>query len=274
MKERLDILLVDRGFVASRERAKAAIMEGRVYIGGLRFDKPGTKVDVDSPLEVRGDDCPYVGRGGLKLKKAIDVFGLSLEGLDCMDMGASTGGFTDCMLQEGAKHVYAVDVGYGQLDYRLRQDQRVTVMERTNIRYMDTDLIKPRCDFASIDVSFISTRHMFPVANQVLHQQASIVSLVKPQFEAGREQVGKGGIVRDPAVHQTVIGQVIGYAMENGFCPYGLTYSPITGAKGNIEYLLYLKRPAAEEEASQDYGTVTQEDIATCVAEAFGALKE
>lgn len=217
-------------------------MEGIVYIDGQRVDKAGTPVKEDAKIEVRGNACPYVSRGGLKLKKAIDTFGFSLQDAVCCDMGSSTGGFTDCMLQEGASHVYSIDVGYGQLDYKLRIDDRVTVMEKTNIRYMDPDSIDPKADFVSIDVSFISTALIFPMTAKVTKDSARVVSLIKPQFEAGREQVGKNGIVRDRAVHLEVIRKVLGYAEDNGFTPVGLTYSPIKGAKGNIEYLVLLEK--------------------------------
>lgn len=260
MKTRLDILLTEQGFFQSREKAKAAIMEGIVYVDGQRVDKAGTPVKEDAEITVRGNTCPYVSRGGLKLKKAIDTFGFSLQGAVCADMGSSTGGFTDCMLQEGAAHVFSIDVGYGQLDYKLRIDEHVTVMEKTNIRYMDPASIDPKADFVSIDVSFISTALIFPMAAQVTKDDAMVVSLIKPQFEAGREQVGKNGIVRDAKVHLEVIEKVLGFAEENGFVPVGLTYSPIKGAKGNIEYLVLLKKGAADEER-------LREDVPAAVVE-------
>ena len=240
MKERLDVLLVNNGLAESREKAKRTIMAGLVFVNGRLEDKPGSTFDVDSEITVTGRECPYVSRGGLKLQKAIEEWGVSCEGANCIDMGASTGGFTDCMLQHGARKVYAIDVGYGQLDYKLRNDPRVVNMEKTNIRYMDTDLIEEPADLISIDVSFISLSHMFPVAAKVLAPDGKILCLVKPQFEAGREQVGKGGIVRDISVHEEVINKVIGYAADNGLYPEELTYSPIRGTKGNIEYLLLL----------------------------------
>ena len=242
MKERLDVLLVNNGYAQSREKAKRTIMAGLVRVNGRLEDKPGQTFDIDSIIEVAGNECPYVSRGGLKLEKAIEEWGVSCEGAVCMDMGASTGGFTDCMLQHGAVKVYAVDVGYGQLDYKLRIDPRVVNMEKTNIRYMDTSLIEEPVDLISIDVSFISLSHMLPVAAQVLSEDGSILCLVKPQFEAGREQVGKGGIVRDPAVHEEVIHKVIAYAKSSDLHPSKLTFSPIKGTKGNIEYLLLLSR--------------------------------
>ena len=242
MKDRLDVLLVNKGLFASREKAKAAIMAGIVYVDGQKVDKAGTSIDVESEIFVKENLCPYVSRGGLKLEKAMEFFNFDLDECFCVDMGASTGGFTDCMLQKGAQKVYAIDVGYGQLDYKLRIDERVVNMEKTNIRYMDTALIKEPIDFISIDVSFISLNLILPVASKVLSDNGSVVCLVKPQFEAGREQVGKKGIVRDKNVHKEVIEKVIGYANVVGLYPAGLTFSPVTGAKGNIEYLLYLTK--------------------------------
>ena len=241
MKNRLDTLLVEKGFFTSREKAKASIMAGIVYVDGQKVDKAGTMIKEEAEIEVRGNTCPYVSRGGLKLEKAMELFSFDLENKFCCDMGASTGGFTDCMLQKGATKVYSIDVGYGQLDYKLRIDPRVVNMEKTNIRYMDTSLIEEPIDLISIDVSFISLNLIFPVAAKVLAEDGAIVCLVKPQFEAGREQVGKKGIVRDKKVHKEVIENVISYAEKVNLYPVGLTYSPVTGAKGNIEYLLYLK---------------------------------
>ena len=240
MKERLDVLLVNNGLAETREKAKRTIMAGLVTVDGRLEDKPGSRFDTESDVQVKGRECPYVSRGGLKLEKAINEWGVSCEGAVCIDMGASTGGFTDCMLQHGAKKVYAIDVGYGQLDYKLRVDDRVINMEKTNIRYLDTDLIEEPIDLISIDVSFISVKHMFPVAANVLSDEGRILCLVKPQFEAGREQVGKGGIVREPSIHEEVINNVIGYASESGLYAEALSYSPIKGTKGNIEYLLLL----------------------------------
>ena len=242
MKERLDVLLVNNGLAETREKAKRTIMAGLVTVDGRLEDKPGTRFDIDSDVQVKGQECPYVSRGGLKLEKAIREWGVSCENAVCIDMGASTGGFTDCMLQHGARKVYAIDVGYGQLDYKLRTDARVVNMEKTNIRYLETSLIEEPVDLISIDVSFISVKHMFPVAAQVLSEEGLILCLVKPQFEAGREQVGKGGIVREPSIHEEVINNVIGYAEENGLYAQQLSYSPIKGTKGNIEYLLLLSR--------------------------------
>lgn len=242
MKDRLDVILVEKGFFTSREKAKAAIMAGIVYVDGQKSDKAGNTISREADIEVRGNTCPYVSRGGLKLEKAMELFNFDLEGTVCVDMGASTGGFTDCMLQKGAVKVYAIDVGYGQLDYKLRVDERVVNMEKTNIRYMDTALIEEPANCISIDVSFISLNLILPVAAKVLAEDGGVVALVKPQFEAGREQVGKKGIVRDKNVHREVIEKVIGYAGDVGLYPAGLTFSPVTGAKGNIEYLLYLTK--------------------------------
>ena len=246
MKERLDVLLVSKGFFDSREKAKRAIMAGLVFIGQERYDKAGTMVPEDADIHVKGDTCPYVSRGGLKLEKSIKTWDLDLEGDVCMDIGSSTGGFTDCMLQNGASKVYALDVGTNQLAYSLRVDPRVVVMEKTNIRDLDTDSFE-KLDFISIDVSFISLNLVLPVASRLLKEGGQMVALVKPQFEAGREKVGKGGIVRDKSVHREVVENVVKYAENADLRPCGLSYSPITGAKGNIEYLLYMKKSSDED---------------------------
>ena len=247
MKERLDVLLVQRGLAPSREKAKAMIMEGNVYVNNQKEDKAGANFDVEVPIEVRGNTLAYVSRGGLKLEKAVNHFELSLEGLICMDIGASTGGFTDCMLQNGAAKVFAVDVGYGQFAWKLRQDPRVVCMEKTNIRYVTPEDIGEPLDFASVDVSFISLTKVLPAARELLTADGRMVCLIKPQFEAGREKVGKKGVVRDPAVHIEVIEKVIGIADQLHFKVLGLDYSPIKGPEGNIEYLIYLeKRPEDE----------------------------
>lgn len=239
MKDRLDALLVKKGYFTSREKAKASIMAGIVYVDGQISDKAGTMVDTEADIFIKENICPYVSRGGLKLAKSLETWNFDLNEAICMDIGASTGGFTDCMLQNGAAMVYAVDVGYGQLDYKLRNDNRVVNMEKCNIRYIDQTLIKP-LDFISVDVSFISLKLIFPIASSLLKDNGHMVCLIKPQFEAGREQVGKKGIVRDRKVHVQVIENVIKYTIENGLRPSGLTYSPVTGAKGNIEFLLYI----------------------------------
>ena len=252
MKERLDVLLVKKNLAESREKAKALIMAGIVYVNGQKEDKAGTSFEDTAVIEVRGSTLPYVSRGGLKLEKAMTRFGLDLTGKVCMDVGASTGGFTDCMLQNGAVKVFSVDVGHGQLDWKLRNDPRVVCMERTNIRYVTPADIDDVLDFASVDVSFISLTLVLPVAWRLLREGAQMVCLVKPQLEAGREKVGKKGIVRDPKVHCQVIENVITYGRENGLYSHGLTWSPVTGAKGNIEYLLYMKKQPPQEEISED----------------------
>lgn len=246
LKDRLDVILVEKGYFASREKAKASIMAGIVYVDGQRVDKAGTPVSDTSDFVVKEDICPYVSRGGLKLEKALSEFDFNLDGAVAVDIGASTGGFTDCMLKNNATKVFAIDVGYGQLDWKLRNDPRVVNMEKVNIRYLDFDTIDKDVDFISIDVSFISLKLVLPVASKLLSESGSIVCLVKPQFEAGKEQVGKKGIVRDINVHREVVHNVIGYAAACGLFPNGLTFSPVTGAKGNIEYLLYLKKTVNE----------------------------
>ena len=242
MKLRLDQYLCQNGLVASRERAKALIMAGVVFGDEQKVDKPGTPVHEDAHVEVRGHDIAYVSRGGLKLEKAMHVFPISPAGKVCMDIGASTGGFTDCMLQNGAQKVYAVDVGYGQLAWKLRQDPRVINLERTNIRYVTKEQVAEEIDFFSVGVSFISLKLVLPVAYALLAPNGSGVCLIKPQFEAGRENVGKKGVVRDFKVHVAVIEQVLHFTKEIGFCVSGLDYSPVRGPEGNIEYLMYVKK--------------------------------
>lgn len=237
-KERIDVLLVERGFFDSREKAKAAIMAGRVFAGADRIEKAGMRVDREAEIQVKGDPHPYVGRGGLKLEKAIRDFNLDFRDRIVIDVGASTGGFTDCSLQHGASLVYAVDVGYNQLDWSLRSDPRVVVMERTNFRHMTPDrLTAGMPEIAVIDVSFISLKLILPPLKSMLVPGGTVVALIKPQFEAGRGKVGKSGVVRDPGVHLEVIEGVLGFAAELGFSLMGLTYSPITGGEGNIEFL-------------------------------------
>ena len=238
MKERLDVLLVQKGLAESREKAKTMIMEGNVFVDGQREDKAGTNFDTEAEIEVRGNTLKYVSRGGLKLEKAMKEFDISLEGMVCMDIGASTGGFTDCMLQNGAVKVYSVDVGYGQFAWKLRNDPRVVCMEKTNIRYVTPEDIADVLDFASVDVSFISLTKVLVPARELLRDGGRMVCLIKPQFEAGREKVGKKGVVRDPKVHEEVIHKVIDFALENGFSVHNLSYSPIKGPEGNIEYLV------------------------------------
>ena len=241
MKIRLDQYLVQHGLIQSRERAKAMIMSGVVFVNEQKVDKAGEMIKEDAKVEVRGHDIGYVSRGGLKLEKAMKCFPLTPKGKVCMDIGASTGGFTDCMLQNGAVKVYAVDVGYGQLAWSLRTNERVVNMERTNIRNVTLDQLAEPIEFFSVDVSFISLHHIFPVAQAITTPDAMGVCLVKPQFEAGREKVGKNGVVRDPATHREVLKMAEGYAMANHFTPAGLDFSPIKGPEGNIEYLLYVQ---------------------------------
>ena len=242
MKIRLDQYLCQHGLAQSRERAKALIMAGIVYVGEEKSDKPGNMIDENAHVEVRGHDIGYVSRGGLKLEKGMEVFPISPNGKICMDIGASTGGFTDCMLQNGAIKVYAVDVGYGQLAWSLRCDERVVNMERTNIRRVTREQLDDSIEFFSVDVSFISLHHIFPVAQHITTPDARGVCLVKPQFEAGREKVGKNGVVRDPAVHREVLHNAMSYAAENGFVVRGLDYSPVKGPEGNIEYLMFVQK--------------------------------
>ena len=242
MKERLDVLLVRRNLAASREKAKAIIMSGNVFVDGQREDKAGTTFPEEVQIEVRGHTLPYVSRGGLKLEKALKHFDVSVEGKVCTDVGSSTGGFTDCMLQNGARKVYAIDVGRGQLDWKLRQDPRVVCMEKTNIRYVTPEDLGEPVEFSSIDVSFISlTKVLQPIRNY-LSDDGEIVALIKPQFEAGREKVGKKGVVREKSTHLEVIAKVINYAVPIGFFVQELEFSPIKGPEGNIEYLVHLKK--------------------------------
>ena len=241
-KERLDVLLVNRNLAPSREKAKAIIMSGNVFVDGAREDKAGSTFADTVNIEIKGSTLKYVSRGGLKLEKAMDVFGVKLSDKICMDVGSSTGGFTDCMLQNGAEKVYSVYVGHGQLDWKLRQDSRVVVMEKTNIRYVTPADIDDVIDFARIDVSFISLTKVLGPVKELLTDDGQIVCLIKPQFEAGREKVGKKGVVRDKAVHMEVIDMVINYAISIGFEVLNLDYSPIKGPEGNIEYLLYINK--------------------------------
>ena len=240
-KTRLDVLLVEQGLAESRQKAQATIMSGLVFVDGRRVDKPGTAVAADAAVEVRGSALKYVSRGGLKLEKAMALWPISLMGKICMDVGASTGGFTDCMLQNGADRVYAIDVGYGQLAWKLRSDQRVVCLERTNARYLSHELIPEEPQFSSVDVSFISLKLILPAIAAVLAPEGQVVCLIKPQFEAGKEKVGKKGVVRDPAVHLEVLEQFLIHAKESGFTVMDITYSPIRGPEGNIEYLGYLR---------------------------------
>lgn len=251
MKKRLDILVTERGLVESREKAKTLIMAGQVYVDGQKADKPGDTFSEDAAVEVRGKGLPYVSRGGLKLEKAMREFGLQLQGRTCMDIGASTGGFTDCMLQNGAQRVYSVDVGYGQLAWSLRTDPRVVNLERTNARYLTQEQVPEEIGFFSVDVSFISLTLILPAVRPLLAEHGQAMCLIKPQFEAGREKVGKKGVVRDKAVHEEVIEKIRSFALENGFSVLGLTFSPVKGPEGNIEYLIYLERSEAPSQGEQ-----------------------
>ncbi|MFQ8921497.1 MAG: TlyA family RNA methyltransferase [Clostridium paraputrificum] len=254
-KERLDILLVDRGIITSRERAKTSIMAGKVFVDGRRVDKAGEKVPVTANIEYKGEKLPYVSRGGLKLEKAMKNFPITLEGKVCMDIGASTGGFTDCMLQNGASKVFSIDVGYGQFAWKLRTDERVVCMERTNIRYVKPEDLGELVDFASIDVSFISLKKIMPATIELLKDKGEVVALIKPQFEAGKEKVGKKGVVRDIEVHKEVVFGIIDYLIEHNLNVLGVTYSPIKGPEGNIEYLVYFTKDMERE------STFVREDV-------------
>ena len=265
MKIRLDQYLCQNGYAQSRERAKALIMSGIVFVNEQKVDKAGEMIAEDAKVEVRGHDIGYVSRGGLKLEKAMQVFPMRPDGKVCMDIGASTGGFTDCMLKNGAVKVYAVDVGYGQLAWSLRTDERVVNMERTNIRNVTPDMLGDEIAFFSVDVSFISLKHIFPVADTICTPDAIGVCLVKPQFEAGREKVGKKGVVREPATHAEVLHMAQGYAMANHFTPAGLDFSPIKGPEGNIEFLMYVQH-------SQEPQPLPEGLIEQTVANAHAAL--
>ena len=269
-KERLDVILVSRGLAPSREKAKAVIMVGDVFVNGQREDKPGTSFDESKikSLEVKGEQLPYVSRGGLKLEKAMKSFELKLDGFVCMDIGASTGGFTDCMLQNGAVKVYSVDVGHGQLAWKLRSDERVVCMEKTNFRYLTRDDIDDDLDFASVDVSFISLTKILIPARKLLKDGGEMVCLIKPQFEAGREKVGKKGVVREPETHEEVICKVIDFAHIIGFKVLNLDFSPVRGPEGNIEYLLYIKK---DESKNAEVGEINEGEGLHMLSEVLSA---
>ena len=258
-KKRLDVLLTERGLFESRQKAQATIMSGLVFVDGQRVDKAGAGVSEDAQIEVRGKAIPYVSRGGLKLEKAMQVFPVDLNGKICADIGASTGGFSDCMLQNGAGKVYAVDTGYGKLDWKIRTDPKVVALERTNARYLTHEQIPEELDFASVDVSFISLRLILPALRGVLAPTGQVVCLVKPQFEAGREKVGKKGVVRDPKVHLEVLEHFLEYAKESDFTVKDMDYSPIRGPEGNIEYLAYLHVGGGAEGWTGDLGALVAE---------------
>lgn len=264
-KKRLDVLLTEHGYADTRSKAQAIIMAGLVYVDGQKADKPGTSYEDNVAIEVRGHSCPYVSRGGLKLEKALRDFGVKPEGFVCSDSGASTGGFTDCLLQQGAKKVFAIDVGYGQLDWKIRSDDRVVVMERTNIRYVTPEQLGEPLDLSVIDVSFISLKIVLPAIKQLLKPQSGqVLCLIKPQFEAGKEKVGKKGVVRDPETHKEVLDNFVALARELGFTILGLTYSPVKGPEGNIEFLGHLTLADA---------CGIEPDTADVVAQAHAALK-
>lgn len=267
-KNRLDVVLVERGLAESRERAKRLIMAGIVYVNNQKSDKAGNTVKSDDVVEVRGETLKYVSRGGLKLEKALKVFNIDLNGMVCADIGASTGGFTDCMLQNGAKRVYSIDVGYGQLDWKLRTDDRVINLERTNFRYVTKEQVQEELDFASVDVSFISLSLILPALRPLLKAGGEAVCLIKPQFEAGRENVGKKGVVREKNVHIGVIEKVISLIKENRFSLLGLDFSPVKGPEGNIEYLCFIRKEdnpengigmSAEETVNRSYEALNRQ---------------
>ena len=262
MKKRLDVYLTEQGLCETRQKAQAHIMAGEVFVNGQKADKPGWMLKDSDKVELRGEKLPFVSRGGLKLQKAMGEFDITLADKICMDVGASTGGFTDCMLQCGASHVYSIDVGYGQLAWKLRTDSRVTNLERTNIRYLTKEQMPDLIDFTSIDVSFISLGLVLPVVYQFLRAGGQCVALIKPQFEAGKENVGKKGVVRDPSVHAQVINKVLQLAQELHFTVKGITFSPVKGPEGNIEYLLYLQKDAEEGE----HTPISSEEIDNLVA--------
>lgn len=241
-KERLDVLLVEKGFFESRERARSSIMAGEIFIDNIRVDKCGEKVKVSSNIDFRGEKLPYVSRGGLKLAKAINSFNIKIQGKICLDIGASTGGFTDCMLQNGGKKVFAIDVGYGQFAWKLRIDERVVCMERTNVRYVKPEDIGELADFSSIDVSFISLTKVMPAVLDLLKEDGEIMALIKPQFEAGRDKVGKKGVVREKSTHIEVINKIVNFSIQNNLKIINLDFSPVKGPEGNIEYLLYVTK--------------------------------
>ena len=263
-KERLDVLLVERGLAETRSRAQAVIMAGEVYVNGQKADKAGMEVPLEAGIEVRGSACPYVSRGGLKLEKALRDFGVDPTGYVCSDSGASTGGFTDCLLQQGASKVFAIDVGYGQLAWKIRSDPRVVVMERTNIRYVTPEDLGEALDLSVVDVSFISLKIVLPAIQKLLKPTGQVLCLIKPQFEAGKENVGKKGVVRDPAVHEKVLSGFVELAAELGMALKNLTFSPVKGPEGNIEFLGHL---------SMAPGASIQPDLAGLVAEAHETLK-
>jgi len=264
IKKRLDVLLTERGHADTRTKAQAVIMSGQVYVDGQKADKPGVSYEETVNIEVRGVNCPYVSRGGLKLEKALRDFGVKPEGFVCSDSGASTGGFTDCLLQQGAKKVFAIDVGYGQLDWKIRSDPRVVVMERTNVRYVTPEQLGEPLDLSVVDVSFISLKIVLPVIKTFLKPNGQVLCLIKPQFEAGKEKVGKKGVIREPETHKEVLDNFVALAKELNFTILGLTFSPVKGPEGNIEFLGHLTREDKPD---------MQPDTAAVVAQAHESLK-
>ena len=265
VKKRLDVLLTEQGYADTRSKAQAIIMSGMVYVGGQKADKPGVSYEETAQIEVRGATCPYVSRGGLKLEKALRDFGVKPEGYVCSDSGASTGGFTDCLLQQGASKVFAIDVGYGQLDWKIRSDPRVVVMERTNIRYVTPEDLGEPLDLSVIDVSFISLKIVLPTIKTLLKANGQVLCLIKPQFEAGKEKVGKKGVVREPQTHKEVLDNFVALANELQFQILGLTFSPVKGPEGNIEYLAYLRK-------SDETNIITDETILSVVESSHSDL--
>ncbi|MBQ6825059.1 MAG: TlyA family RNA methyltransferase [Clostridia bacterium] len=266
-KKRLDVYLVENGFCESREKAKALIMAGIVFVNNQKSDKAGNTVKEKDIVEVRGETLKYVSRGGLKLEKAVNSFGLDLNEFICADIGASTGGFTDCMLQNGAKKVYAIDVGYGQLAWKLRTDERVINLERTNFRYVTNEQVPDLLDFASVDVSFISLSHILPTLRELLKKNGRAVCLIKPQFEAGKENVGKKGVVREKSVHIDVVNKILDLSIKDGFSVLGLDFSPVKGPEGNIEYLCYLEKTETPE-------ILTESDAISVVEASYNKLND
>lgn len=257
-KERLDVLLVEKGIIQSRERAKTFIMAGKIFVDGFRVDKCGSKVDINANIEFKGEDIPYVSRGGLKLEKAIKAFNIDLKDACCLDIGASTGGFTDCMLQNDARKVFSIDVGYGQFAWKLRTDPRVVCMERTNVRYVTEEQLGEHADFASIDVSFISLKTVIPPVLDLLNDKGKVVALIKPQFEAGKDKVGKKGVVREPEIHKEVIVKIVEFLKTKEINILGLSYSPIKGPEGNIEYLVYFTK---DKEMKSEFEEINIDEV-------------
>lgn len=271
-KQRLDVLLVEKGLASTREKARSTILAGLVFVNGQRVDKAGTPIPQDAQITVTGEACPYISRGGFKLARALEVFRMDITGYIVLDVGASTGGFTDVALKNGASRVIAVDVGYGQLAWSLRSDPRVRCLERTNIRYLTREQLGETANMATIDVSFISLEKVLPAVHELLHEPGCVVALIKPQFEAGKEKVGKKGVVRDPEVHREVIQRIVDNAFQQGWRVLGINYSPITGPEGNIEYLLFLQKDPGGEDQNMNMMKPTDEEITAVVQQAHQIL--